>query len=365
MKKELLDMFLSMSKKKEIIVQKQSGKYKGYRYLYPSGKYTITKYVREMGTPDRIEIIEEHTQDFDVMLREVNQRQILPFEIIIDIDNDYGLEVVEGMCGEIVDRIETDGVACIVWWSGNKGYHIQTIFKDLQNYSYEDRMSIRELFFDRYTKEFTEFIDYPKKSEEVTIQLENTPHRKSLIEKSLVYCSILPSKLQTTENMAMLTMYYIDILQYNINYVIPKDVVYSLSMLKLKNMLKSKKDVFANVNGWKGKSYENYDMKCVVYFMKKDIPKGNRDNVLFILISHFCKLHIMYDYSLYMRQQDIYNICSDFVTRHNNFIKKNVLMHKIRKSHNSKKSVSCRFKKTILKQLGKTKLCEGCVWDGI
>lgn len=102
-------------------------------------------------------------------LDKVNHRQILPFEIVLDIDDNPSKKNLNLICDKL------DSLLCkyIAFFTGSKGYHIHIKEKDLLFISPQQREKLRETMI-LYFK-----CDIAKKSEKSMIALENVPHWKT------------------------------------------------------------------------------------------------------------------------------------------------------------------------------------------
>jgi len=114
-------------------------------------------------------------------LFKATHRQILPYEIILDLDDIDSIKKVDRIC----DYLEHCGESFYCFSTGGKGYHIHIIEKKLLNFSQNYRRKIREVFFNKFDIEF----DNVKVNDTLLISLEWQPHRKTGILKNLVRSS--------------------------------------------------------------------------------------------------------------------------------------------------------------------------------
>jgi len=114
------------------------------------------------------------------MFEQCNHRQIQPYEIVIDLDDEDSIAGVDKIC-DLLDKYR-ETYFCFT--TGSKGYHIHIIEKSFVK-SIIDRQKVRiELY--RIIKKQTGFdIDLQKASDKVLIAMENTPHWKTGNKKKL------------------------------------------------------------------------------------------------------------------------------------------------------------------------------------
>lgn len=99
-------------------------------------------------------------------LTKVNCRQILPCEIVLDMDNDFS----DNKLKEICDGIEKYGFPYKAYFTGSKGFHIHIFDDDLAKYSEQSRQKIRHFLISKFG------CDTMKASEKTMIALEDVPH---------------------------------------------------------------------------------------------------------------------------------------------------------------------------------------------
>jgi len=121
------------------------------------------------------------------MFEQCNHRQIQPYEIVIDLDDEKAILAVDKIC-DLLDSMK-EHYYCFK--TGSKGYHIHFIDKELAigNYSKELKQEIekkvRILLYDLIKEEIGIEVDYQKASSNVLIAMENVPHWKTGIKKTL------------------------------------------------------------------------------------------------------------------------------------------------------------------------------------
>ena len=114
------------------------------------------------------------------MFEQCNHRQIQPYEIVIDLDDEDAIANVDKICDFLSEWKEE----YYCFSTGSKGYHIHIINKDLAIEKI-DRKKIRTDLY-RIIKEYLGFeIDFHKSSDNVLIAMENTPHWKTGNKKKI------------------------------------------------------------------------------------------------------------------------------------------------------------------------------------
>ena len=106
------------------------------------------------------------TQKGMEFLERANNRQILPCEIVLDMDDD----VSEKKLKEICDALDEYGFSYKAYFTGSKGYHIHVYIKELAGYSKQSRYKIRHHLISEFG------CDTQKSSDTVMIALEDVPH---------------------------------------------------------------------------------------------------------------------------------------------------------------------------------------------
>lgn len=117
-----------------------------------------------------------HSEKGMESLSKMNVRQILPCEIVLDMDND----VSEKKLNEICDALEKCGFPYKAYFTGSKGYHIHIFDNDLVSYSEQSRQKIRHFLISKFG------CDMMKASEKTMIALEDVPHFKTGNPKRIV-----------------------------------------------------------------------------------------------------------------------------------------------------------------------------------
>ena len=116
-----------------------------------------------------------------------NHRQILPYEIIIDLDDEKAIADVDKIC----NRLDGHKEEFICYKTGSKGFHIHIIEKKLaiirnnyKNHS-EDFFKLihNEIYKLLIQKQLKIFVDTQKGSNKTLIAFENVPHWKTGIKK--------------------------------------------------------------------------------------------------------------------------------------------------------------------------------------
>lgn len=110
-------------------------------------------------------------------LTTVNNRQILPCEIVIDLD-DKDCNIKNKM-NWICDKLDIQGISYASYFTGSKGYHIHIIDKQLFFMNTREREKARLKLIEAIGAD-------THKKDEVMIALENVPHWKTGIKKEIV-----------------------------------------------------------------------------------------------------------------------------------------------------------------------------------
>lgn len=98
----------------------------------------------------------------------VNNRQILPTEIVLDFDNQPTIEQMNWVC----DKLNILNIKYLAYFTGSKGYHIHIKDKQLATMTKQEKEYVRSKLIDSLGA------DMHKKSE-VMIALEDAPHWKT------------------------------------------------------------------------------------------------------------------------------------------------------------------------------------------
>src|SRR3990167_9073 len=112
-----------------------------------------------------------HSDDGLRFLDTVNNRQILPCEIIIDIDESPS--ITKAML--VIDRLNTHGIRWKLYATGSRGYHLHVWIKDLLLLTPDERTIIRL----KLLRNIGAGLDLQKTTERVMIALEGAPHWKT------------------------------------------------------------------------------------------------------------------------------------------------------------------------------------------
>lgn len=129
-------------------------------------KFTKRKHVSELWSSDK-------GIDF---LNKANCRQILPCEIILDMDDNISEERLNIIC----DNLDEYGFSYKAYATGSKGYHIHIFEDELIKYSEKIRQRIRHYIISKHK------CDGHMASGNVIIALEDMPHFKTGKVKTLV-----------------------------------------------------------------------------------------------------------------------------------------------------------------------------------
>ncbi len=105
-------------------------------------------------------------------LNKVNNRQILPFEIVLDLEEKERIDI-------ILESLEKLGYGYKAWFTGSRGYHIHLIFPELKDEKKNVREAIKEHFINIYD------CDIMKKTDGCMIAIETCPHWKTGQPKTL------------------------------------------------------------------------------------------------------------------------------------------------------------------------------------
>ena len=113
-----------------------------------------------------------------------NHRQILPYEIIIDLDDEKAIAGVDKIC-ELLDNYKE---TYFCFKTGSKGYHIHIISKafiDVDGIKEDFKKQVRFKIYSKIKKLLIYEIDQQKGSDNVLISFENILHWKTGIKKTL------------------------------------------------------------------------------------------------------------------------------------------------------------------------------------
>jgi len=113
-----------------------------------------------------------------------NHRQILPYEIIIDLDDEKAIAGVDKICNLLGNYKET----YFCFKTGSKGYHIHIIsndFIDVDGIKEDFKKKIKLILYTDIKILLGYDIDQHKASSNVLIAMENVPHWKTGVKKTL------------------------------------------------------------------------------------------------------------------------------------------------------------------------------------
>ena len=118
-----------------------------------------------------------HSDDGLRFLDTVNNRTILPCEIVLDLDTTPSLLLFHQLC----DFLEKEyGFAYLAYTSGSRGFHVHIIDGALLDCTTRLRQEMRKILIQKTG------CDLLKQSEKVMIALENAPHWKTGQPKTLL-----------------------------------------------------------------------------------------------------------------------------------------------------------------------------------
>jgi len=109
-------------------------------------------------------------------LNKANCRQVLPCEIILDIDDKISVERLNKIC----DELDEYGFSYKAYSTGSKGYHIHIFEEMLLKFSEPARHKIRHYLISKFE------CDPQIASGNVLIAIEDMPHFKTGVPKTLV-----------------------------------------------------------------------------------------------------------------------------------------------------------------------------------
>lgn len=115
------------------------------------------------------------------MLEKINHRQILPYEIIIDLDEPKSIKNVWRICDYLEDKKEN----YFCFFTGSRGYHIHIVDLNLLNLNNNTK---REMALNIYSK-FKIDIDFMKANRTTLISMEYAPHWKTGKVKTIQRCN--------------------------------------------------------------------------------------------------------------------------------------------------------------------------------
>lgn len=132
------------------------------------------------------------SERMNYMLKNANHRKILLTEVVFDIDADEK-EIQEEVKDWITSQLKKYHVSYELYQTGSKrnGYHIHTFFPELARMKDpQERKNLRremlQYFGYRSDKNYSQYIDYQKTSDNVMIRMEGGIHEVTENEKKLV-----------------------------------------------------------------------------------------------------------------------------------------------------------------------------------
>jgi len=289
-------------------------------------KYGSFRVMRFLGRPHKWFVLDKHFFE-EKHYATPNQRQILPDEVVFDIDvenhslenEDVGLK----LANKILKRMEKEGVKASLWFSGGSGYHLHCFFPEMMKYSKPHRKILRRLVLRHFG------IGYLKPTHpahvcmvpKTLIQLENEIHRKNHGFKKWVggYKPEL-----TWDNK------------------LPEWVLERFERVKNKVWLRIKKPYLA-VGG---------EPNCIKALLSNDFldKKDGRKRVVFILASYYKRVGLS--------EREILQKLEDYNSYQlNNYLKESYLKS-VAKTVNG--SISCKYIKSFLSEFSLLGVCEGC-----
>jgi len=120
-----------------------------------------------------------HSDEGLRFLSRVDNREILPCEIVLDVDERISEEYVHWIC----ENIEDYHFQYIAYFTGSRGFHIHIYVKELAFHSRYERENIRSFLIQKFG------CDGMKKSDKCMIAMEDCPHWKTGIKKTMVRAS--------------------------------------------------------------------------------------------------------------------------------------------------------------------------------
>ncbi len=312
-KKAHLEWLLSMNNNQSFAVQKQ-GKVNSPRILYPSGYYEVSHrvlhYSEEYKTSKPEVIVESCKMTKADVLLIANNRQVMPFEVVFDIDEEDSLAKATHILGWLSGL----GLVSSVWESGGKGHHVHCYIGQLADMDPTVRRVVRGVFFNQCGVK----VDEQLKSDNVTIALEYSSHRRTMRDKQIVAGQI------------------------RMNQFVPAEIITA-------TMIQSQEEQrLAHIAGT-----ELYPKNCIEYFQTAIIPEGNRERVLFSVLSNLKKS---------MSDSQLVAFGKEFSYRHNQFMSHYDIVQKVESVKRNDRITGCRFNVDLLKAVGKEELCRGCIW---
>ena len=204
------------------------------------------------------------------MIHEPNQRQIMPDELVFDIDVESHDKKFENAGADltniIIGRLKNDNIKFSVWFSGGSGFHIHAFFPQLLKYNKIHRKLFKELLLKHYGYGYlnTHLPAHVCLAPKTLIQLENAMHRK--LRGTKAYATEFNPNWDTSECF---------------NNKIPQALIDKFERLKNKVRLIIKKPFLS----------DKEDPQCIRFILSNDFlgKKDGRKRALFILASYYKK----------------------------------------------------------------------------
>ena len=273
-------------------------------------------------------------KDNEEFILKANQIQVLPHWVLWDIDvpktnrSRSQLEEAERQAKVISDRLKANLISHQVYYSGGKGYHILSRFKELHQYTPADRQFLKRLIMQTYGWDCN--YEDGKSSSKTTIQMPDTPHRKTLRTKTMTeeYNSHVPTFIPT------LMLAKLEI--HKASIVLRKDI-----------RARTKVDIKETLA--EALSIPN----CVKHLANNTFIDG-RERILFVLVSHW--KHI-YHYD------ELYKKCEEWCKQQNYKINYTQLTTKIHQGIKTPAKCTCNYIIPLMEELklDKKTICEGCI----
>ena len=138
--KQLLDLYVTNGYQ-EFYVQSHYGKRNSKWFKFPTGRYK--EKLRVMSVKGDVEESEKIINGS--IPEDVNQRQILQCEIVLDIDDKPYEENAVGCC-KLLDALRCSYRK----YNGNRSFHIHTMFYELLDFKARDRTTLKRLFMKQF-----------------------------------------------------------------------------------------------------------------------------------------------------------------------------------------------------------------------
>ena len=260
------------------------------------------------------------------LIHEPNQRQIMPDELVFDIDveehNQGHTEDGLKLAKIITERLEQDNISYSVWFSGGSGYHIHAFFPELMNYTKPQRKLFKELLLKHYGRGFlkTTLPAHVCLAPKTLIQLENAFHRRLKGVKKFEFGK------DTTDTF---------------DNKIPEELVKKFEKIKNHVKLIIRKPFLA----------DGQEPACIKFILSNDFlsKKDGRKRALFILTSYYKKIGLS-DAEIIQRLVDWNNYSL------NNYLSMRSIKSTVKSSEGR---VGCHYVRNFLSELN-INLCDKC-----